>query len=71
MSARSVKGFNEVLSCLLGWVAGSYRNYRITRPMDRADPRLSLRIVPASWSLEWAIRDLSGGVTLTSSFLCP
>ena len=43
----------------------------ITRPMDRADPRLSLRIVPGSWSLEWAIRDLSGGVTLTSSLLWP
>lgn len=43
----------------------------ITRPMDRADPRLSLRIVPGSWSLEWAIRDLSGGVKLTSSLLCP
>lgn len=38
----------------------------ITRAMDRADPRLCLRIVPGSWALEWAIRDLSGSVTLTS-----
>ena len=43
----------------------------ITRAMDRADPRLCLRIVPGSWALEWAIRDLSGGVTLTSSLPCP
>ena len=38
----------------------------ITRAMDRAHPRLCLRIVPGSWALEWVVRDLSGSVTLTS-----